>query len=606
MIPEHESEKQLDAAASAADVPAEHSTDENIKQSETTADEGQMPLSAAAVCAPVSEEESPPEEDAETDAQKCCKRKHFMKIAENVLSLLLMLGSIGLVLYYIWGAARYEFHSDSTDTLYWAEAAMQGKGLINPDFKYAALMPLGGNLFMQLWIPFFGVTMLTHTLGMTTFLVLFVLGLLWLLHEMKWNLPWSSAAVGCLLMTLSSSEKMREIFWGHIIYYSLGILFLLYGLSMVLRIYNLIERRQTGWIRTQTIAFSLLLLVFFIFCCTNSTMAIALFALPIVAALFCERFLDHTATLDDKKTFPCVTMLSLCAAGIVGGMMLGEVLTGGMEANYANAYSQFSEQETWWAHVEKLPLDYLRLFGLDVDDRQFLMSAYGINTIILLVTAILIVILPIAALLHYWKIKETGLRMLIWSHFTITAFILIGYICGELNKANWRLSPLIATGTLVSIAYLRYLWQGKVTQRLGILLMIPVVYFSVMNACNLALMPMDAYLKNTHYQIAEYLKSKGLDYGYATFWNAQAITIQSDSACKVRSVEIDEDGVSQSYYQSNRNWFEDQPGQEEYFLLMTQKEARVLETSYSRFLYAAHEELRYGGYVIWVFEENLF
>ena len=63
-------------------------------------------------------------------------------ILMSFFSAFVMVLGICLVLYFIWGPARNEFHSDSTDTLFWAEAAMQGNGLINPEFKYAAVMPI--------------------------------------------------------------------------------------------------------------------------------------------------------------------------------------------------------------------------------------------------------------------------------------------------------------------------------------------------------------------------------------------------------------------------------------------------------------------------------
>ena len=68
----------------------------------------------------------------------------------------------------------------------------------------------------------------------------------------------------------------------------------------------------------------------------------------------------------------------------------------------------------------------------------------------------------------------------------------------------------------------------------------------------------------------------------------------------------DSDGVSASLYQSNWNWFQDQPGQDRYFLLMEQEELEKLNQSASSVLTMPHEELNYRGYTIWVFSENIF
>lgn len=551
------------------------------------------------------EEKENQEVTPEENKKRKIDLKKVGKIVLNIASLIIMCTGIVLVLYFIWGPARNEFHSDSTDTLYWAEAAMQGNGIINPDFSYAAIMPFGGNLFMQIWIPFFGISMLTHTLGMTTFFVLFTAALFWLLHEMKWSFRWKGIAIGGMLMAISLSEKLREIFWGHVIYYSLGMLFLLIGLSLVLHIYNLQIKPNTKGLKVKKVFFLLLLLAMFIFCCTNSTTAIALFALPIMGALVCERVLDHTTPLKSKKTLMSIIMLILCGAGVVLGMKLGEHLANGVQAGYATAYSHFSETNTWWEHIENLPLAFLNLNGLDVSAEYFLMSKEGIDIIMLLAHVAVIVILPFAALFNYKKIKETGLRMLIWSHFVSTAFILIGYICGGLNTANWRLSPLIVTSFLVSISFMRWIYKNTEFKRLGILLLVPAAYVCTSCAIDIAKMPHDSYLENTHYKLAQYLEENDLEYGYATFWNAQVITVQSDSKCKVRNVDINENGVFRNPYQSNTKWFEDQEGQDDYFLLMDFGQHQTLIDSGNELNTKPHKELEYLGYYIWVFEENI-
>lgn len=532
--------------------------------------------------------------------------QNVRKLAMLSASAFIFMLGIVLVFYYIWGPGYAEFHADCSDTLYWAEAAMQGKGLINPDFNYAAVMPLGGNLFMQLWYPFFGMSMTTHSLGMTTFFIVFTAALFWLLREMKWSLNWTLAGVGGLLTALLCSDKVREIFWGHIIYYSLGMLFLMIGLSLVLHIYNLHEKEQTRSVRLQKGVFLALLLVMFFLSCTNSTTAIALFALPVVAALFCERFLDHTVRLTDKKNILGGIMLVLCLIGTAGGMKLGSWIAGGVQGLYANAHSDFTAESSWWEHVEKLPLEFLYLLGLEVDTDTALASMNGARIILLLLYAALIVILPLAALLSYRKIEEKGLRMLLWAHFTSSAFILIGYICGMLNTANWRLSPIIVTSFLVSIAYLRWLYAKVDSRRLCVLLLIPFICNSAQGVLNVFAMTPKAHLTSANYQLIAFLKEKGLDYGYATFWNSHSLTVQSNSECVVRAVHIDTNGLQINPYQGNVKWYEDQPGQEEYFLLMTADERDALIASGSSVPEEAYTQYEYLEFTIWVFEENLF
>ena len=545
------------------------------------------------------------EQDESHKEKKPIKLKDVGRIALTALSIFTMLLGMFLIIYYIWGAARGEFHSDSTDTLYWAEAAMQGNGLINPDFNYAAVMPFGGNIFMQIWIPFFGVSMTTHSLGMTTFFVVFSASIFWLLTEMKWSIRWKGITIGGILVALSLSEKLREIFWGHIIYYSLGMLFLVAGLALVLHIYNIQDSGKSRIKLRLTIALVILLVMFTILC-TNSTTAIALFALPIIGSLFVERLLDHSQPLINKKTGLGGIMLVICGIGVVAGMKLGKIIAGDVVAGYASAYSRFAESNTWWEHIEKLPLALLNLLGLDISAGTDLMSLDGINTIMLIVYALILVILPIIALCFYGKIKDTGTRMLIISHFVVTAFIMVGYVCGLLSAADWRLSPLLVSSFLVCISFMRWIYLNTDMRRLGVLLLLPVGYICANGAYTVAKLPPDSYLENTNYKLAQFLIEEDLEYGYATFWNSHAITVQSDSKTKVRNVDINEIGVSISYYQSNIKWYEDQEGQDDYFLLMSVGERDTLISSGHEIITRQRRELECEGFIIWVFEDNIF
>lgn len=533
--------------------------------------------------------------------------KKINQLFQNIWPLLLLLSSIVIVMYYILFPAKGEFHSDCTDTLYWAEAAMQGKGLINPDFTYAALMPFGGNIFMQIWIPFFGISMLTHTLGMVTFFIFFVVFLCLMLREMHFGLRSISVTVSGLLMTLCLSQKLREIFWGHIIHYSLGVFFLFIGLFLVLRIINLCERRPTRSIYMQKIIFFILLAVDFIICCTNFTTAIALFALPIIGGVFCERFLDYRTPFHHRKNYTSLLVLLICVIGLLLGIQLGAVINGDAKALYAEAYSKFSNPNEWWAHVEKLPLDFLNLLGLQINKQNNLASIEGMQVILTIFYALFLIVMPLVALCCYRKIRETGMRILIWAHFIVTAFILVGYFCGLLSVANWRLSPAVCTGVLVSFAFLRWLYHQVEYKRLSVLLCIPLAYICLHSGWEVVKMPEDFYKTNVNYELGEYLKEQNLTYGYASFWHSQAITVLEDSKVKARSVDFsDSDGVSASLYQSNWNWFQDQPGQDRYFLLMEQEELEKLNQSASSVLTMPHEELNYRGYTIWVFSENIF
>ena len=54
------------------------------------------------------------------------------------------------------------------------------------------------------------------------------------------------------------------------------------------------------------------------------------------------------------------------------------------------------------------------------------------------------------------------------------------------------------------------------------------------------------------------------------------MTVISGDKLKVRNVNVDEDGVQKAVYQTAAAWYDDQPGQEDYFLLLDTEEYQGL------------------------------
>lgn len=168
--------------------------------------------------------------------------------------------------------------------------------------------------------------MTTHMLGMLLFFLLLTAVLCWMLREMHWDYRWICTTAAIFLMILSASKKLREIFWGHTIYYSLGILFLFCGLALLFRLQNLVAvHQETRKIRVHSILTFIALILFFVLCCTDQVTAVTIFALPILAGLFLERLLDRkTPLLHWKNTRALLLLLSLGIA-VVSGMELGNI-----------------------------------------------------------------------------------------------------------------------------------------------------------------------------------------------------------------------------------------------------------------------------------------
>ena len=144
---------------------------------------------------------------------------------------LLTLVCIGLIVGYIVGPMEGYLHADYTDTIYWANASFESGKVFNPDFKYAALLPFSANLWFSPLIALFGVSMKTQVIGMIVFLIVFAASMYFMLRSFGWSIPWTGAAIIITTLMMSGSDKLREMMWGHVIYYSLALVLFCLGIG---------------------------------------------------------------------------------------------------------------------------------------------------------------------------------------------------------------------------------------------------------------------------------------------------------------------------------------------------------------------------------------
>ncbi|MBR1555073.1 MAG: hypothetical protein IJ644_06755 [Oscillospiraceae bacterium] len=528
-------------------------------------------------------------------------------------SILLLLSALALVGYYTLFPSRGYFHSDTTDTIMWAEASYESGSIFNSDFGYACFLPFGTNLLMRILIPFTGVSMTTHVLGMLGFFILFSVSLILMLRQMNWKIGWIAMTVFAELMICSGSTKLREIFWGHTIYYSLGVCFIFAGLAMIFRCMKLIKRTETfrspDKVRKNKIHLILCMIsigVWFLLTGSDQITAITIFALPVTGAVFCERWLDAETKIFSKRNLYTLILLIIMLGMTTGGYFLTKFAANGMTADYADAYSAYSAMDKWQENLEKFPLAWLSLLGVETKANEPLMSVKSAGSLMCIITGILLLILPVIALLYWKKIKDARLRILILTYWFMTLLIMMGYVFGKLSAANWRLSPIAAMSVIVSAAFLRWAFSQADRKRLAVLLTVCIMIVSGIHANTIISMPKDNTSRNYLYMLSDELQKRNLTYGYATFWQANSLTVISDSRVKCRGVALEEGKLWVRKYQCNMKWYRDQPEQENYFVLLTASEAQELKDSNYELLTKAHEEFTVRNYVIWVFDENIF
>ncbi len=528
----------------------------------------------------------------------------YLKKIWLALTALFAVGSLAAVIYYILYPSALYFHSDCTDTLLWAQASHDAGALFNPDFSYAAMLPFGGTMLMIPFIGIFGVSMTTHHIGMVLFTLLFFASAWLLCRSLKFSLPMSFSAVGVLAMILSSSEKLREIFYEHVIYYSIAAAIIFVLLSLLIRFRECLDE-NVSTVRLTAVVFATV--IFSVLSALDGMQVIATGIFPVLFAAVAEIFLEKNRKILDKENRKTIYFCMLCGTATVIGMWLLTILSNGVTAGYAGAFSQYANMNEWLSNLGKFPEHWFSLFGVNVAYGMGIFSLESIVNIIRIAAAAIIAIVPVIALIFFKKFDYAS-KVLILAHYGVSAVIMFGYIFGILSAANWRLSPMICTGVMICFVAFRAAKPHVLAVRFSVLAACVLVLMSGISAKAIAEMDRNGIENNEKYQLAKVLEENGLEYGFATFWNSQAITVLSDSKVKVANTDINENGIAPAYYQSNRNWFAEQEGADEYFVLVSDYELSILEQTDDWILFSTFVEdvIEIEGYKIFIFDSLAF
>ncbi|MBQ6554955.1 MAG: hypothetical protein IJL89_06970 [Firmicutes bacterium] len=506
------------------------------------------------------------------------------------------------IIYYICVPGKVDYHSDSTDTIMWAQAGYDGKCILNPDFGYACLLPFGISLIMQLFIGITGVSYTTQIIGMTAFLILFSAGFVLMLKQAGFKFRAISLAYFCTFALLSASKKLREIFWGHAIYYSLGLLFLFFGLYLAFMIYqNRKEQNKKLWIPVAA------LLILTVLASTNGIQALTIFVFPTAAALIAAIWLDFDCENPFSKENLIIMGIGaavVIAAGL--GLKFGSGLAGDITAGYASSYSNFEKPDTWVEHIESLLTNWLSLAGVSIEAGDPMMKGKSVINIIRLFLNAFIVSIPIYRIFTYEKMKHAETKMMFIAHWISSVLVLIGWIFGKLSAGNWRLSPVFCTSIVYCIFFIKELFEEKRYLRLGVVFVLPFVICAGAALYDISKSDAD-FAKSDNGRKLALLEKYDCTYGYAGFWNANATSVLAGDKIQVSGVDVKDEGLKRILYQSNKNWFEEHTEDENYFLLLDKNEYSKIQEADPELVRRAKfiDDTTDEWYVVLLFDDNI-
>ncbi len=506
--------------------------------------------------------------------------------------------SVFMVLYYILFKERIEFNSDFTDTILWAEAMLTGNGLFDHNMYYAYTLPFGGSLLMMPFVAMFGVGYTAHALGFILFLAIFVFSLYKLLRSMDLTKEQTMTAAAVILLMSLVTKNTRMIMWGHVIHYSLGLLFVYIAVA----VYSGINAAESVFSKANKKK-SILLIVLTALFCTNGLTTILFFFIPFYGALILERFINIRDELlcKENKNTAMLSIAGLAAAG--AGFVISRIVQklSGVVTVYEGLFKKIPMWQQWvWDITERLRNMMVCVAG-EIPTAVPMESTTGIRILYMAFTALIIIFTPFIALRVYKKIENKIIRIYLLSYIILLVFTVFIFDFSEARGTVHRMVGLYMTAVTVTVIFMMWLLKQKALSRFGALLAIILAGACLISAFNVTALRG----QNRYDALIGVLKENGLSRGYAEYWSAQVTTVLSDADILVAPVLISEDGeIKPRLYNAREDQFAAVEGVDRYFVFLSTTEYEATKDTVCA---DALEVIQFDedGYLV-IFDHNIF
>jgi hypothetical protein len=466
--------------------------------------------------------------------------------------------AVAIVLRWLWsGAFLAEFHSDTADTLFWAEAQQDAGALANSTFHYGYFIPFGGNLLVRPFLPVVKTGLAALRSGMTLFVFLFAGVCYGLFRSFRWRRAESLLGVLFLLAVASASPKMREIHFGHVLYYSLGTVFLFLGCALAPDVPN----GEKGDLPCRRRAFRQAAFA----CCMGWAVAcgmpLLLYAVvPVFGAWVLLRLAGRARLSplgDGLRLLPGLV-------GVVAGLALFLAVSRGVlfSKEYTTYYEAFSPLHTWFQTAQVLPQEWISLLDPLPKSRILIAGLDGLPHVMRIAAALFVGVAPVVAL---WRIRRFGPRerVLVVAHWILAAEILFYWVFGNISNANWRLCPVVLSGAAVSVCLVRNaIVRGFVPERrFAVCAGLFLAGFGVLSLYQTCRLPAHPEIWKGDGTLIPTLEAIGVRDGYCSdYWYANAITAVSDGRFRIREVRADSKGNwNPRLHNADERWYEPDP-----------------------------------------------
>lgn len=442
------------------------------------------------------------------------------------LFLLTVISGLFIIFSFSIGLNGYDAY-DYAEGVFWAEATLKSHSLVNPDYVYYYLVPLGSNVIMAPFVYLFGTSYIANQLGMIVFFVLYI-ALVYRLASLLYQKT-HHRLLFCTITSLFIFTYAGDNLLHHLLSYGIGLLCFLGELCC------LIEIRDSK----KTLPFVLLVVLAF-WASANGIASVALSGVPVFLAMLVLSY--QKGTLFKKNTI--ITFCLFVFATLAGLAFYKYCDSIATTLNMYNDRFMLAEPDDLATHfTHDLIVDYLRVFLYNPKD-TYLFSFTGLFGLAKLGFAFISIAAPVALWIKRRKsptIETNGnenVSLVLWSCLLLMLVCVGQYVIFFKNSHRYLINLLIALFMITAIFYIDF--EEKNNDLLGkIILVLLVLLFGFKSVSGVS--PHGKGSKANLDNINNILQENGLTYGYATYRHFKCLELISNGRIRNSVISYNEE-----------------------------------------------------------------
>ena len=460
-----------------------------------------------------------------------------------------------VVLRWLWsGVFLAEFNSDTADSLFWAAASRDAGAIASSTFHYNYFIPFGDRILLRPLLSVCGVGVTAMRISMTVFLVVFSAAAFSLFRSLRWSRTACWLSVALVLTIASATPKMREIHFGHVLFYSLGTLFFFFGLAIAPD-----PAGDTCSMRRERVFRDVLFALCMAWAASCGKPLLLYAVVPVLGAWILVRGADSRPWSKDHDVAALLPGVLGAGAGLILFLFLSRNL---LPTEYAASYELFSMPSSWWNNLEMLPVKWIALLCPIDKEPVPIASGAGLPVVGQIALALLFAFAPVFGLIRIRSFSRKE-KMLLAGHWILAAEVLFYWVFGSVSDANWRLCPVALSSVASTACVVRNLLCSETVfeRRAAATVAVLVAVVCALGNLRTSMLPCNRAIWRDPESLLPCLESMGVADGYCTdYWFANVTTAISGNRFRLREVEPDGNGGwhGRSYLTDDR-WFDSDP-----------------------------------------------